>query len=677
MENFQGIGDKTAKLYAKLLGGARAVDVLWHLPVDIIERPRATVEGSIPGSHATLRLSILSHNSAGVKRNITKVMASDGGEPIFLNFFHAHADYIARSLPVGSTRFVSGRIELFNGQKTITHPEYITANAEEIPQVEPVYPLTAGISNRMMGTLARKVLDGLPKLPEWQNIAAGGEIPSFQAALRALHEPMEVRDTLPICPARRRLAYDEFLANQLALVIARQHMRRLPGTPVAGNETLRSALRRVLPFELTTSQQEVLAEIYADQASPARMIRLLQGDVGSGKTIVSLFAALNAVEAGGQAAVMAPTDLLARQHFATLTRLTELLNVRVELLTGKDKGARRAKILDGLAGGSTGIVVGTHALFQEDVAFANLRLAVIDEQHRFGVEQRMRLAAKGDSTDILLMTATPIPRSLALVGYGDMEVSTLRGKPAGRQPVETSVMSVDRAQSVMDGLARALARGDRAYWLCPLVEESEKSDLAAAVDRHEKLNALYPGQAGLVHGRMKTAQREAEMARFASGEVKILVATTVIEVGVDVPEAAIMVVERAERFGLAQLHQLRGRVGRGARASHCLLLYGLPCPPVARERLAVMKASQDGFEIAEKDLEMRGSGEVLGTKQSGQVEFKVADLIMHQDLLLAALKDVRDIMASDRLLQSPRGQALAVLLYLFGQDEAIRTLQSG
>jgi ATP-dependent DNA helicase RecG len=482
---------------------------------------------------------------------------------------------------------------------------------------------------------------------------------------------------LPENPAWSRLAYDEFLAGQLALGLLRAHARRPAGRSTAGDGGLRKKIIGALPYSLTPSQARAVADIAADLDKPQRMLRLLQGDVGSGKTIVALLAAAAVIETGHQAALMAPTEILARQHLKTITPLAEAAAVRVGILTGRERGRERRDILKRLAAGELDFLLGTHALFQEDVTFKDLALAVVDEQHRFGVHQRLSLARKGEAVDVLVLTATPIPRTLVLTYFGDMDISELREKPAGRKPIDTRALPLGRLNEVVDAVGRALEEGKRVYWVCPLVEESENVDLADAQARFHHLRTRFGEAVDLVHGRMKSADKDKAMARFAAGETRLLIATTVIEVGVDVPEATVMVIEHAERFGLAQLHQLRGRIGRGAEHSTCLLLYKAPLGETAKARLNIMRETEDGFRIAEEDLKLRGEGDVLGTRQSGMPGFRVARIETHGALLTAARDDAALILARDPVLQSDRGEALRHLLYLFERDEAIRLLRAG
>jgi len=678
--SLRGVGPRIAKLMEKL-AGPNVVDLIWHLPREIVDRRFSPKVATAPsGRIATLDLRVERHEP-GRGRRPYRVWCCDDTGSLALVYFHARPDYLARLLPPGEQRIISGSVERYDDIPQIMHPDYVltAAEAETMPRIEPVYPLTAGLTLKTLGKAVREAVARAPELPEWLDAAyrARQGWPSWRDALRQAHAPRELADLEPGSPARARLAYDELLANQLALGLVRLRMRRVPGRPVSGDGRLRRLVRDALPFALTPSQETALREIGADMAGEHRMLRLLQGDVGSGKTVVALLAMLIAVEAGGQAVLMAPTELLARQHYATIAPLAEAAGLQVAILTGREKGKAREAVLAGFADGTTPLAVGTHALFQPDVAFRDLMLAVIDEQHRFGVHQRLNLGAKGRAVDTLVMTATPIPRTLLLTTFGDMESSRLTEKPAGRKPIDTRVMPLDRMEQVIAGVARAIASGAKAYWVCPLVEESEVSDLAAAEARYAELRARFGDAVALVHGRMKGPEKDAAMARFAEGPAQILVATTVIEVGVDVPDATVMVVEHAERFGLAQLHQLRGRIGRGERASSCLLLYAAPLGETAKARLRIMRETEDGFRIAEEDLRLRGGGEILGTRQSGFPEFRLADLAAHEELLATARDDTKLVLQRDPELQSDRGRALRVLLYLFERDSAVANLRSG
>ncbi len=692
----KGIGAKVEKTLAGLVRPqsgdrsvadmpARLVDLLFHLPVGVIDRRnRPTIDNLPQSGIITIEAQVGRHKAPPRhnKRIPYRVDVFDDTGTLPLVFFHSHGPYLERTLPEGETRFISGKIEWYGGSPQIVHPDHILSAEQfaEMPLLEPVYPLTAGVSGKILGKAIRQVLADIPQLPEWQDPAwlASQQLPAFQAALEIVHNPGDVGDLEPDSPARQRLAYDELLANQLALSLVRRHMKRASGRVLKGNGRARQKVIDTLPFSLTVSQELAVSEILADLASPARMLRLLQGDVGSGKTVVGLLAMVAAAEAGAQSALMVPTDILARQHIASLEPLARAAGFRAAVLTGREKGQLRQRLLDDLASGEIDILIGTHALFQEGVGFSDLGLVIIDEQHRFGVHQRLALQSKSNRpSDLLVMTATPIPRTLALTAYGDMDITRLTGKPIGRKPIETRVMPMEKLDQIIDGLVRAVSQGNRAYWVCPLVEESDLIDKTAAEVRFAALRKRFGDKAGLVHGRMKGAEKDAVMARFKSGEISVLVSTTVIEVGVDVPEASIMIIENAERFGLAQLHQLRGRVGRGSGASSCVLLYDGLLSEVAKARLKTMRETEDGFIIAEEDLKLRGSGEVLGTRQSGVASFRLADLGQHADLLQVARDDARLVLETDPHLTGARSEALRTLLYLFERDDAIRLLASG
>ena len=685
-----GVGQKVGMMIERVVPAdlgdraARAADLLFVLPNTVIDRRnRPGIALSAEGQIVTLEVRVDRHQPPprGNRSVPYRVYAHDDTGEVALTFFHAHAAYLQKMLPEGEHVVISGRMEWFNGRPTMVHPDHIAPidEAEGLPLVEPVYPLTAGLSAKVLRRAIGQALGRLPDLPEWQDDAfmRRHTFPSFGDALARVHYPKDPIDVAVEGSAWRRLAYDELLAGQVSLALVRARIRRLSGRPLTGDGSIVEKLRAALPYKLTPSQEFALGEINADLADPERMLRLLQGDVGSGKTVVALLAMARAVEAGGQAALMAPTEILARQHLATIAPLAEKVGLRLAILTGREKGRERADTMEGLASGAIDIVVGTHALFQETVTFHDLVLAVIDEQHRFGVHQRLAITAKGDAPDMLVMTATPIPRTLVLTAFGDMDVSKLTEKPAGRQPIRTVTLPMERLDELVGRMRDAVAEGQKIYWICPLVEESEEIKLMSAEDRFASLKPLFGDRIGLVHGRMKGAEKDEAMRAFKQGETRILIATTVIEVGVDVPDATIMVIEHAERFGLAQLHQLRGRVGRGDKPSSCVLLYKEPLGETAKRRLSVMRETEDGFRIAEEDLKLRGEGELLGTRQSGTPGFQVARLEFHADLLEAARDDARLILSRDPELQSERGEALRLLLYLFGRDEAVRLLRAG
>ena len=676
-----GIGPRLGKLVERLTG-ALVLDLLWHLPVGVIDRRNApTVATAQAGTVATLTVTVDEHIVSHNRRAPYRVWCSDKSGRLCLTYFNGREDYLKKLLPIGERRVVSGKVELYQGDVQMTHPDHVVPveELESILRVEPVYGLTTGLTQRPLQKAITAAVERAPELPEWQDAAylKKQKWPGWKVALTTAHAPADETDLSPTTPARARLAFDELLASQLAIALVRHHNRSLPGRTTKGDERLQKRALAALPFKLTPSQTFATAEIAGDMAKPERMVRLLQGDVGSGKTLVAFLAMLTSVEAGAQAALMAPTELLARQHYATIAPLAEAAGVTLALLTGRDGQRQKKETLQRLSDGTIQLVVGTHALVQEEVEFADLALAVVDEQHRFGVHQRMALSSKSQAVDLLVMTATPIPRTLMLAAYGDLDVSKLTEKPAGRQPIDTRTVPLERIGEVAEAVGRMVATGARVYWVCPLIEESEDVDLANAEERHRLLSARFPGKVGLVHGRVKSAEREATMAAFADGQLSVLVATTVIEVGVDVPAATVMIIEHAERFGLAQLHQLRGRVGRGSAKSTCLLLYAQPLGETAKSRLAIMRETEDGFRIAEEDLKLRGAGELLGTRQSGLPDMRLADLGAHGELLQAAQDDARLIVDRDPELQSDRGKALRALLYLFRRDDAVRTLRAG
>ncbi len=690
LTSLDGVGPKVAEMIEKVVAAdltdrrARAGDLLFTLPHSIIDRRnRPGIAFSPAGAIVTLDLRVDRHQPPprGNRSVPYRVYAHDDTGEIGLTFFHAHAAYLERAMPVGENIVVSGRMEWFNGRPTMVHPDHIAlaGQADGLPLVEPVYPLTAGLSSKVLRRAISQALTRVPALPEWLDgeVKRRQTFPLFGEALQRLHNPADPIDVSPENPAWRRLAYDELLAGQVSLALVRARTRRLSGRPLTGDGRIVEHLRTALPYSLTRSQEQALAEINADLASPDRMLRLLQGDVGSGKTVVALLAMARAVEAGGQAALMAPTEILARQHFSTIAPLAARAGLTAAILTGREKGRERADILAGLESGAIDIVIGTHALFQEPVVYRDLVLAIVDEQHRFGVHQRLAITAKGDGPDMLVMTATPIPRTLVLTAFGDMDVSRLTEKPAGRQPIRTVTLPLDRLDDLIGRMRDAIADGQKIYWICPLVEESEEIKLMSAEDRHAMLEEVFGDVVGLVHGRMKGAEKDEAMRAFKAGETRILVATTVIEVGVDVPDATIIVIEHAERFGLAQLHQLRGRVGRGDKPSSCVLLYKDPLGETAKRRLSVMRETDDGFLISEEDLKLRGEGEVLGTRQSGTPGFQVARIEFHADLLETARDEARLLLSRDPELQTERGAAIRLLLYLFGRDEAVRLLRAG
>ena len=688
--SLDGVGPKIAGLLANIVPNdigerdVRVGDLLFVLPHSVIDRrQRHEITTAPPGAITTLDVTIAGHQAPPRGRSNVpyRVFAHDETGEIALTFFHAKGAWLEKALPEGERMLVSGRVEWFNGRPSMVHPDHMVplARAEDLPMVEPVYPLTAGLSGKVLRRIVLAALARLPELPEWLDpeLVRRHSFPVIADALDRLHNPTDPIDIDPNGAAWRRLAYDELLAGQLALGLVRSRMRRSAGRSRAGDGRLEQRIRASLPYSLTNAQERSLAEIGADMAAPERMLRLLQGDVGSGKTVVALLAMARAAEAGAQSALMVPTEILARQHFATIAPLAARAGLKATILTGREKGRERDAVLASLANGETAIAIGTHALFQDGVAFHDLGLAVIDEQHRFGVHQRLAISAKGVAPDILVMTATPIPRTLVLTAFGDMDVSRLDEKPAGRRPIQTVTLPLERLGELVERMRKAVSEGQKVYWICPLVDESEEVKLVSAEERFAALRPVFGDQLGLIHGRMNGRDKDAAMQAFKDGATRVLVGTTVIEVGVDVPDATIIVIEHAERFGLAQLHQLRGRVGRGDRPSSCVLLYKDPLGEVAKQRLAVMRETEDGFRISEEDLRLRGEGEILGTRQSGAPGFHVARLEHHADLLEIARSDARLVLDRDPELASQRGMALRVLLYLHGRDDAVRLLRAG
>jgi ATP-dependent DNA helicase RecG len=683
-----GVGPKTAKALDKLLGDetrpARVVDLLFHLPTGAIDRrPSPSIADAPIGDIATFSAQVTEHRPAPPTKAKApyRIIVEDETGDVTLVFFHADVRHLLQTLPIGAYRIISGKLELWDGMRQMVHPDRILDPklAASLPAIEPVYGLTEGIGARVMTRIAAAAAEKCPDLGEWQDpgFRAKSGFASFLEAMQALHHPPDLKAVDGDTIARRRVAYDELLASQIALALVRRQQKKIAGRATTGDGVLRRRIESALPFTLTEGQRQAVADIHDDMEKPERMLRLLQGDVGSGKTVVALLAMAAAAEAGRQSVLMAPTEILARQHAERLSPLAQAAGLNLALLTGREKGPGRARVLDGLASGEIAIAVGTHALFQEGVAFRDLALAVVDEQHRFGVHQRLLLGSKGEAVDVLVMTATPIPRTLSLTWFGDMDISVLAEKPAGRKPIVTRAISLDRYDEVVGAVGRALDAGAQVYWVCPLVQESDTLDVAAAQERFEALRELFGDRVGLLHGQMPGREKDAAMADFVAGRTRILVSTTVIEVGVDVPNASVMVIEHAERFGLAQLHQLRGRIGRGSAASTCLLLYKGPLGPVAEARLTIMRETEDGFRIAEEDLRLRGEGEVLGTKQSGSPDWRIARPETDGDLLAAARDDARLLIERDPHLEGPRGEAIRTLLYLFERDVAIRLLRAG
>jgi ATP-dependent DNA helicase RecG len=685
-----GVGPKQDKLFRYLLGRnetPRLVDLLLHLPASVIDRrAQPKIRDVVPGTVVTLEVTVDRHRPTPARnaRAPHLVYASDDTGDVVLTYFRAQPGYVEKLLPVGAKRYVSGAAQMYDGTLQITHPDRVVDEAgfAKLSGIDPVYPLTEGLALGSLRRAMAQALQKLPILPEWisAEVIRRCKFPPIAEALNRVHLPVEMTDILPDGPFWSRLAFDELLAGQLALALVRAQLRRPAGDRHAGDGHLRNNIIDALPYSLTASQQQAAAAITDDLRQPVRMLRLLQGDVGSGKTVVALLAAAAVAEVGKQTALMAPTEILARQHIKTITPLAERAGLRVAILTGREKGKERRELLARLEAGEIDLLVGTHALIQDDVAFSALALAVVDEQHRFGVRERLALTAKGAAVDVLVLSATPIPRTLVLTYFGDMDVSELREKPAGRQPIDTRTVPNSRLNEVMDAVGRALDAGKLVYWICPLVEESDAEGiehLTNATERFESLQKRFGDRVGLVHGQMKGTEKDRVMAQFAAHEIGLLVATTVVEVGVDVPAATIMVIENAERFGLAQLHQLRGRIGRGSEASTCLLLYKEPLNEMSTARLKVIRETTDGFRIAEEDLKLRGEGDVLGTRQSGLPGYRIARTDVHAQLISQARDEALRVMKDNPKLTGARGEALRALLYLFERDEALALIGAG
>lgn len=685
-----GVGPKQDKLLQYLLGRnetPRLVDLLLHLPSQVIDRrARPKIRDAAVGTMVTLEVTVDRHRPPPPRnaRAPYLVYASDDTGDVVLTFFRAKPGFVEKLLPMGAKRYVSGTLQIYDGMPQIVHPDRVLDEEaiSKLSGIDPVYPLTEGLA---LGSLRRAIaqaLQKLPALPEWisPEVLRRCHFPPVAEALNRVHQPVELTDILPDHPFWSRLAFDELLAGQLALALIRAQLRRPAGVRNAGDGDLRNKIIDALPYALTPSQRGAAAAIAEDLKQPVRMLRLLQGDVGSGKTVVALLAAAAVAEVGKQAALMAPTEILARQHIKTIAPLAERAGMRVAILTGREKGKERREIITQLAAGEIDLLVGTHALIQDDVIFKDLALAIVDEQHRFGVRERLALTSKGEAVDVLVLSATPIPRTLVLTYFGDMDISELREKPAGRQPIDTRTVPMSRIAEVMEGVGRALQSGKLVYWICPLVEESEAEGtehLTNATKRFESLQKRFGERVGLVHGQMKGTEKDRVMGQFAAHEIGLLVATTVVEVGVDVPAATIMVIENAERFGLAQLHQLRGRIGRGSEASTCILLYGEPLGEMSKARLKVIRETTDGFRIAEEDLKLRGEGDVLGVRQSGLPGYRIARPEVHGQLIAQARDEALRILKEDPKLKGERGEALRCLLYLYERDEAIPLIGAG
>ncbi|WP_332065494.1 ATP-dependent DNA helicase RecG [Bartonella sp. CB189] len=690
IRTLSGVSPKICALLAKILNinltqrEATLIDLLQLMPHSVIDRRICpNISLAQEGNTVTLEVIVDYHQPPPTDRNRLpyRVIAHDETGAINLVFFHAQFSWLKKQLPEGKKVIVSGKVERFNGQLSMAHPDHIVPSEQlnKIPLIEPVYPSTAGLSTKILRRTIQNALEYIPLLPEWieESVKKEQNFSSFSIALHRIHDPIDPNDLSLESAARRRLAYDELLSCQLALCLMRLKTKSLAGISRPSTGFYTEKLLQILPFQLTNGQNEAIQDISNDLAAPEPMLRLLQGDVGAGKTVVAMMAIAQIAENSGQSALMAPTEVLARQHFATIAPLAEKIGLQTAILTGREKGKLRANTLKDILSGKTSIIIGTHALIQNSITYNNLALAIIDEQHRFGVQQRLALTAKGHKADMLVMTATPIPRTLVLTAFGDMDVSKILEKPTGRKPITTALLSLKRINELIERIAVALEKKEKIYWICPLIEESTTLELTPIESRFNILQERFGALVGMIHGKMSTDEKEKAMTSLKYGKINILVATTVIEVGVDIPDASIIVIEHAEHFGLSQLHQLRGRVGRGEKKSSCVLLYKDPLTKMAAARLDIIRNTEDGFEIAEKDWQLRGEGDILGVRQSGMPEFRIANLAAHSDLLLMARKDARLFLQKDANLSSKRGQALRFLLDLFGRDDAIQLLRAG
>jgi ATP-dependent DNA helicase RecG len=690
LTSLPGLGPRGEELVAKLLAKPmtppRVIDLLWHLPSGYLDRrPLPSIASAVPGTVATLKVTPVKYNAPpkGSQRAPMRTVCEDDSATLDVVFFHGDRNAVKRLLPLHEPRIVSGRVETYGTRLQMAHPDYIVPvdDAAKVPPVEPIYPLTLGLTQKAVYRMMGAALARLPEFGEWldASLVEAEGWPTFARALHLLHRPATPADVALWPKAKERLGFDEVFSSQLAIALVRRGYRQLAGRSLVGDGQIARKMRAALPYSLTRSQETALAEIQSDMASSRRMLRLLQGDVGAGKTVVAALAMAAAVEAGAQTAIMAPTDVLARQHLETLTPLCEAAGVNLGYLSGREQGRARAALLEKLGAGEIRMIAGTHALFQPDVAFADLGLAIVDEQHRFGVAQRLALqekARKGDA-DILVMTATPIPRTLLLSLHGDLDVSKLTEKPAGRKPVSTRAIPQDRLEDVVQGLQRALKEGAQIYWVCPAVESETTREMTSAEERAAYLRQFFGERVGLVHGKLSGTEKDAAIAAFSARDTSILVATTVIEVGVNVPNATVMIIENAEMFGLAQLHQLRGRVGRGSAQSSCVLLYKAPLSETAKSRLDILRQVEDGFLIAEEDLRLRGGGEVLGARQSGDPGFRLAPWPGAAPSIERAADLSKYILGRDANLKSAQGLAVRKCLALFERGDAMRLLQAG
>lgn len=668
----KGVGPKKGEAFARI-GIFNLKDLVFHIPYNFLVRKLEPDLSEVSTGDLIIKsVKVTGFDiSSRFSKSPSKIICrTKDDKQVNILFFNTKGNYLEKSYAVGQELIVTGQVNVNAFKYEIIHPDALVAANEafKISEKEPIYSSTYGLVSKYIWLSIKGALNLLPDLPEWlpQQIINKYKLPSVNRALVALHNPKNQEDFLHSNLNRVRLAVDEIYAHQLSLFSMRNKLKREIKPPLIFSGDLFKRMLSLLTFSLTEDQQKVIAEIASDLRSASKMMRLIQGDVGAGKTLVALSAMLFVLEANKQSALMVPTELLAHQHFKNIEKLCAQLGVKVGLLIGKQSAKQRAEILGGIEKGEYGIVIGTHALFQVKVKFKDLGLVIVDEQHRFGVNQRKMLLEKGNNADFLMMTATPIPRTLEMLTYGDLDVSVIRNKPANRKEIITSVSPVKALNEVILSLSKIIEKDEQAYWVCPMIEETEDADVAFVNERYESLNDIYKNQVGLIHGKMKQVERDEVMLKFANKELKILVATTVIEVGIDVPSATVIVIENSERFGLSQLHQLRGRVGRSSLQSYCILLYSFKISAVGKERLKVMKESNDGFYLSEKDLELRGCGDVTGTKQSGLPDFKFFNLEFQSDLV----QDVRhEIEKSNGEINKEQ----VILLNLFNKMDLLNT----
>ena len=673
LETIKGIGPKNAKLIERLCG-KYLLDLILHRPIAYIDRRNSPkIKDLSNNSIVTLILKVDGHTPSFNKRMPYKITCSDDTGQLNIVYFNLRGPYLKKMFPIGSKKVVSGKVEEFNGIFQMTHPQHIAdeSNLDSVKKIECVYPLTAGISSKIIQKSINSSLAIIDDLPEWIPIdyLQKNNWTSWKKSIYEMHNPNELKEDKEDIYLNR-LVFDELLSQQLTVRLIKNKISKLKGNTIKPNGSLLEQLKSHLSFELTDDQNQAIKEISKDQSSPNKMLRLIQGDVGSGKTIVALHSMIQCAENSKKSILMAPTEILAEQHYNTIKFFAEKLRLSCALITASNKKNHNYE---------SDILIGTHALFQDKVSIDNIGLIVIDEQHRFGVHQRILLNEKaGNECDILLMTATPIPRTLELASYGDMDITKIVQKPKNRKPIITKSINLNKIESLKEALTKKLKQQEKIYWVCPLVDESDKMDLQSVNQRVLDIQKYYKDfNVEMVHGQMKQEEKNKIMDNFKSFKTQILVATSVIEVGIDDPDATVIIIENSERFGLSQLHQLRGRVGRGTKQSTCILLFDGPLTENAKKRINVMKETNDGFKIAEEDLSIRGAGEILGTRQSGLPNFRLTDLNVHKSLMTQAREMAIKIVDKDPELSSDQGKSLRLLLHLFNNQVAIDYLKSG